>query len=57
MAETINATVYKEAIDTKVGLRVLAKDGKVYVTNLRLLFENSGKFDAWHLNTNNFTTG
>ena len=46
MVKTINATVYKDSIDTKVGLTVLAKDGKVYVSNLRLLFENSGKIGA-----------
>lgn len=42
--ETISATVYKDSIDTKVGLTVIAKEGKVYVTNLRLLFEDSGEF-------------
>ena len=41
--ETISATVYKGSADTKVGLTVVAKEGKVYVTNLRFLFENSGK--------------
>lgn len=42
MVETINVTVFKDSVDTKAGLTVLAKDGKVYVATLTLLFENSG---------------
>lgn len=46
MVETIHATVHKDTADTKAGLKVLAKDGNVYVTTLTLLFENSGKIGA-----------
>ena len=46
MKETINVTVFKDSVDTKAGLKVLAKDGKVYVATLTLLFENSGKIGA-----------
>ena len=41
--ETIHTTVYKDSFDTEIGLEVIAKEGKVYVTNLILLFEDSGK--------------
>ena len=45
--ETINASVYKEdSINTKVGLTVVDRGCKVYVTNLKLLFENSGTVGA-----------
>ena len=44
MIETIHVTVYKNTIDTKVGLTVLAKNGKVYVAKLSLLFKKSGEF-------------
>jgi len=36
--ETINATVYKDSLDTKVGLTVVATGGKVYVDSLAGLF-------------------
>ncbi len=38
MTETINASVIKETADTKVGLKVSANGGKVYVKELRSLF-------------------
>ncbi len=42
MVETINATVYKDSLDTKVGLTVVATGGKIYVDSLSGLFALTG---------------
>ncbi|GFH50256.1 hypothetical protein CTEN210_06747 [Chaetoceros tenuissimus] len=38
MVETINATVFKDSVDTKVGITLVARGGKVYVDSLSGLF-------------------
>jgi len=43
MVETINATVFKDSIDTKVGLSVEERGGKIFVTGLTGLFGATGK--------------
>lgn len=43
MVETINATVFKDSIDAKVGLSVEERGGKILVTGLTGLFGATGK--------------
>jgi len=41
--ETINATIYKDSLDIKVGLTVVATGEKVYVDSLSGLFATTGE--------------
>ena len=43
MVETINASVFKDSVDTKVGITVEEKGGKVFVSDLTGLFGATGK--------------
>lgn len=51
MVETINATVFKDSVDTKVGIILVTKDdGKVYVKSTSGLFGATGMY---YVTTNN----
>jgi hypothetical protein len=43
MVETINVSVFKENLDTKVGLTLTESGGKIYVKNLAGLFAATGE--------------